>query len=90
MVRPPTRRTAQDLGCIEVLDEAGTVVAVGKLTLTTPYDGALDFEACATAAPAGGWYLTRIDEELAGAMLRPVGPQQPARMLVTLDEPYAE
>ena len=89
MVRPPTQRTARDYGCVEVLDEAGTVVAIGKLVLTTPYDGALDFEACATAPPSGGWYLLRIVDELAGATLRPVGPQQPARMVVRLDEPFA-
>ena len=90
MVGPPSSRTAQDFGCVEVLNEAGTVVAVGRLVLTSPEDGAIDFAACATAAPSGGWYMLRIEGELVGATLRPAGLQAPARMLVSLDEPFEE
>ena len=93
MVRPPSaRRVVQDFGCVRVLDEAGDLVAIGWLSLVSETEGEIDFPACARTPPPAGWYMLmpRIEGEPAGATLRSVGPRDPGRMLVSLDEPIEE
>jgi hypothetical protein len=79
-----------DFGCVEVGNEAGVIVAVGLLVLTSDTAGSLDFTACSSAPPPPGWYALRIENEIAGAVLSLVGPSDPGRMTVRLDEPYTE
>lgn len=74
---------------MEVENETGRVVAVGRLTLAIDLAGSVDFSACSSAPRAPGWHAVRIENE-AGAVLSSVGPPDPGRMTVRLDEPYTE
>ena len=87
-----SRRVFQDFGCVRVLDEGGELVGIGWLSLVSETEGEIDFPACSTTPPSAGWYMLmlRIEGEPAGATLRAVGPQDPGRMLVSLDEPIEE
>ncbi len=91
MVRPPSSpRVTQDFGCVEVFDELTQLpVAIGQLTLYSSTEGALDFAACGTAPPTPGWYTLGVEGRQIGALVRAAGPQDPPRMLVSLDEPIS-
>ena len=63
---PPIETAAgDDCGCVEVENEVGLVVAVGRLALTSDTADSRDFNACGVA-PAPGGYALRIDGEIAG------------------------
>lgn len=82
------RRAATNLGSVTGESSDGVAVAVGKLVLTSEVDGAPDFQACASAAPAPDTYTLRLRRKRRSAELKTVRSTDPGRMTVLFDEPY--
>lgn len=80
---PPV--TPTDLGTVRVENESG-VVAVGRLSLTTDHDGAIDFAARGTRGPEPGVYRLRIKRRQVEAELRELQHGDRGRMRVSLAE----
>ena len=81
--------TPTDLGTVRVEDESG-VVAVGRLSLTNDYDGAIDFAARCTEGSEPGVYRLRIRRRLVDAELRELKRGDRGRMSVRLEEAVAK
>ena len=82
----PETRSARDLGAVLVEDDAGRVVAIGRLSLTGDRDGAIDFAACASAGPEPGQYTLRIGKrKRLSAELKTVLRSERGRMVVHLE-----
>ena len=81
--------TPTDLGTVLVEVKSG-VVAVGRLSLTNDYDGAIDFAARGTEGPEPGVYRRGIKRRLVDAELRELKRGDRGRMCVRLEEAVAK